>query len=128
MRANKTTFVSEVRSILIEAPQEVGRPSISNTQRSSLPALSWDNHCNIKFRVWFGSDGSFGKKIGFTFNISNPNKNDGMFEKVLTSHQWAAIRNLVEEVSNSPIYWYVDSFDKLERNAKTEVMSSILMD
>jgi len=128
IRANKTTFVSEVRSILIEAPQAAGRPSILNTERGSLPVLSWDNHCNIKFRVWFGSDGGFTKKIGFTFHIQNPKKINGIFEKVLTSHQWAAIRNLVEDASHSPIYWYVDSFDKLKRNARTEAMSFVLMD
>jgi hypothetical protein len=127
-RANQSTFTSEVRSILIEPPQAVGRPNISNTQRGSVPALSWDNHCNIKFRVWFGSDSHFTKEIGFTFHIQSPNKNNGIFEKGLTSHRWAAIRNLVGDVSNSSIYWYVESFDKLKRNAQTEVMSFILMD
>ena len=78
--------------------------------------------------VWFGSDSHFTKEIGFTFYIQSPNKNNGIFEKGLTSHRWAAIRNLVGDVSNSPIYWYVESFDKVKRNAETEVMSFILMD
>jgi hypothetical protein len=127
-RANRSTFTSEVRSILIEPPQAVGGPSILNTQRGSLPTLSWDNNCNIKFTVWFGSDSSLTNKIGFTLHMSHPNKNNGVFEKVLTARQWAAIRNLVGDLSNSSIYWYVESFDKLKRNAQTEVMSFILMD
>ena len=127
-RADKTIFTSEVRSIVIESPQTVGSPNISNTQKNSFPMLSWDNQCNTRFIVWFGSDSNFTKKIGFTSNIKNPNDNNGVSEKLLTRTQWTGVRNLVEDVSNSLIYWYVESFDKLNRNAETEVMSFVLMD
>ncbi len=127
-RANKSPFTSEVRSIVVEPPQEVGSPNILNTRKSLFPALSWENNCNTKFVTWFAGDSGFTKKIGYTFNIKNPNENNGIFKKVLTSAQWEAIRKLVEDVNNSAIYWYVESFDKLKRDAKTDVMSFVLLD
>ena len=64
-RADKTQGASNVFSILIEAAQEVENPQISPTSKGSLPTLSWINHCNKKFKVWFGNDSQLSKKTVF---------------------------------------------------------------
>ena len=92
------------------------------------PELFWKNSCNIKFKVWFGSDESLTKKITYSFNIINPNDKGGEFRKVLTSYQWKSIRKLVGDVSGSTIYWSVESWDGLKRYSKTNAMSFELMD
>ena len=127
-RANRTKFISESRSIIIEPPQAVGNLNISFTSKGSLPELLWDNNCNTKFKVWFGSDEQFTKKKTFAFNITNPNDNEGEFMKVLTFGQWMAIRKLVGDVSGSTIYWYVESWDGLKRYNKTDVINFVLTD
>jgi parallel beta-helix repeat protein len=127
-RPNKTTFTSEVRSIIIEPPQPVGDPAISPTIRGQLPELSWRNNCNIKFKVWFGSDDAFSKKTIYSFNIKSPNDNEGNFTKNLTLGQWKAIRRLIGDQNGSTIYWYVESWDGLGRYNKTEVMDFVLTD
>jgi hypothetical protein len=127
-RANRTTFTSEVRSIIVEPSEPVGTPTISPTSKTSLPELSWQNNCNTKFRVWFGSDESFNKKNGYSFNIRNPNENGGIFTKMLTSGQWKAIRKLVNDAPGSMIFWYVESWDGLNRKSETEPMNFTLTD
>ena len=127
-RSDNTTFESEVSSISIETPQPAGSPTISTTSRGSTPELSWENNCNTKFKVWFGSDEQFTKKTAFTFNIKDPNDNEGEFTKALTSGQWMAIRRVVKDVSGSTIYWYVESWDGVKRYTETEVMSFVLTD
>ena len=127
-RSDNTTFESEVSSISIETPQPAGSPTISTTSRGSTPELSWENNCNTKFKVWFGSDEQFTKKTAFTFNIKDPNDNEGEFTKALTSGQWMAIRRVVKDVSGSTIYWYVESWDGVKRYTETEVMSFGLTD
>jgi hypothetical protein len=93
-----------------------------------LPALSWENNCNIKFKVWFGSDDAFSKKTIYSFNIKSPNDNEGNFTKNLTLGQWKAIRRLIGDQNGSTIYWYVESWDGLGRYNKTEVMDFVLTD
>jgi hypothetical protein len=127
-RANRTKFISESRSIIIEPPQAVGNLNISFTSKGSLPELSWDNNCNTKFKVWFGSDEQFTKKTAFASNIKNPNDNEGEFTKLLTLGQWMAIRRVVGDTSGSTIYWYVESWDGLGRHNKTDVMGFVLRD
>jgi hypothetical protein len=100
--------------------------TISPISRTSFPTLSWGNNCNTKFKVWFGSDESFNKKNGYSFNMRNPNDNGGIFTKMLTSGQWKAIRKLVGDVIGPTIYWYVESWDGLKRYNKTDVMSFVL--
>ena len=76
-RADGTTVTSETRSLVIEPAEAVGNPTISPTNKSSLPALSWENNCNTKFRVWFGSDSGFTKKVSNAFSVKNPMKTKG---------------------------------------------------
>jgi len=127
-QANKTTFTSEKNSIMIDPAQAVGSPLISGTTKRSLPTLSWENSCNIKFKVWFGNNENFSKKTALSFNIKKPNDNGGVFGKSLTRDQWTSVRRLAGDVSGSTIFWYVESWDGANRNKKTEVMSFTLTD
>jgi len=45
---------------------------------------------------------------------------------IRAQHQWTAVRKLVGDVSGSKIYWYVESWDGLNRNSKTGAMIFIL--
>jgi hypothetical protein len=82
--------------------------------------------------VWFGNDPDFTKhgmkKTSLSFNIKNPNDNGGQFTKELTSSQWKAIRKVVNDVSGSSIYWYIESWDVLNRPVETDVSSFVLTD
>ena len=127
-RMNRSIATSKVCSIGVEPAQTVGNPTISPTSKASLPELSWQNNCNTKSKVWFGSDNDFTKKTAFAFNISNPTVNGGLFTKLLTSGQWMTIRKLVGDVSGSTISWYVESWDGLGRYSKTAVMNFVLTD
>jgi parallel beta-helix repeat protein len=127
-KVSGTKTMSDVRSILIEPSHVLGNAAISPTGKSTFPIMSLDNNCSVKFKVWFGSDESFAKKVAYSFNIKNPNDNEGGFEKILASGQWNAIRKLVGDVSGSTIYWYLESWDGLGRYAKTDVMSFVLTD
>ena len=124
----KSTVTSEVGFFMIGPPQDVGDPVISPTRRQDLPALFWDNNCNIKFKVWFGSDENFARKRSFTFYISNPNENGGEFSKTLSPSRWRAIRRLVDDTSGSTIYWYVESWDALKIRSQTDLMSFVLLE
>jgi hypothetical protein len=121
-----TTVKSEVRLFGVEAADAVGNPEISPTSKNFLPTLSWENNCGVKFKAWFGSDESFTKKVSYAFSIKNPNDNGGLFSKGLTSGQWKAIRKLVNDTPGSMIYWYVESWDGLNRYSKTVNMSFTL--
>jgi hypothetical protein len=122
-RANKTQATSNVFSILIEAAHEVENPQISPTSKGSLPTLSWINHCNMKFKVWFGNDSQFSKRKSLSFNLENLSQT---FTKALTSSQWSSIRKLVGDESGGTIFWYVESRDGLNRYTRTEPMSFVL--
>ena len=124
-RADRTPAPSNVCSILIEGAHGVDSPQISPTGKGSLPTLSWTNHCNKKFKVWFGNDISFSKKKSFSFNLKDLSET---FTKGLTSSQWGSIRKLVGDSDDSPITWYVESWDGLGRHATTEVMNFVLTD
>ncbi len=129
-KADKTKIESNVYSFSVEGPEAVGSPSISPTNVGGLPILSWDNNCNIKFKVWFGNDLDFTKagmkKKALSFNLSNPNDNGGVFTKQLTSGQWTSIHKLVGSRPGSTIHWYVESWDVLKRYKKTSVTSFTL--
>jgi hypothetical protein len=125
-KGSKETETSDVRMIWVGGAQEVGSPEISPTQKSSLQTLSWENKCNKKFKVWFGSDGSFTKKKALSFNVADPTEDN--FTKQLTSSQWTGIRKLVGDVSGSTISWKVESWDGMNRHAETDVMSFVLTD
>ena len=121
-----TTVKSGVRLFGVEAADAVGNPEISTTSKNSLPTLSWENNCGVKFKVWFGNGSSFTKKISYAFSVKNPNENGGLFNKGLTSGQWKAIRKLVNDTAGSTISWYVELWDGLGRYAKTDVMNFVL--
>ncbi len=127
-RANGTTGLSEVFLLEMEPAEAVGNPTLSPTSKSALPSLSWENHCGVKFKVWFGSDGSFTKKVPYSFSVKNPNDDEGVFSQGLASAQWKAVRKLVNDATGSAIYWYVESWDGLSRYSKTEDMYFILTD
>ncbi len=124
-RADRTTTLSKASSLEIEQPEPAGDEALSSTSKSSLPKLSWDNNCNNKFKVWFGSDLQFSNKKSFSFSLKNPAET---FEVGLTSSQWGSIRKLVGDATGATIYWYVESWDGLGRYAKTDVNSFVLTD
>ena len=126
MKPNGTSVPSEYRSMWVPSPEAVGNPAISSTRQESLPILTWQNNCNIKFRVWFGNDPGFMPRTTVFFQTKNPELNRGIFTKQLTYGQWLGIRRLVGDQAGSKIYWYVESFDGLNRMTSTEVQSFIL--
>jgi len=127
-RMNRTIATSEVHSFTVESGQTVGNPRIVDVSKKSSPSLSWENNCNIKFKVWFGSDPGLTRHYTLTSNIKNPTESGGEFSKTLTSSQWMAVRKLVGDASGSTIYWYVESWDGLNRYNKTELMDFVLGD
>jgi hypothetical protein len=128
-RSDKTTVTSDTFSVLIDPPQAVGNPTITNPSKSSIPVLSWDNNCNIKFKVWFGSNANFSKKTSVSFNIQTPNENEGVFGDSLNSSQWLTVQQLVGKVIGSAIHWYVESRDGASRRIISQPpMSFILTD
>jgi len=120
--------ISDSRSIMISAPQPVGNPVLSPTSRMGLPNLTWENNCDIKFKAWFGSTADFSKKEVLSFHLSDPDLDGGTFSRELTTSQWKAIRRLVNDLSDSMIYWCVESQDLLKRPAITELMYFTLTD
>jgi len=127
-RADGTIATSGIRSLVIEGARAVGNPEITPTSKTSAPVLSWENNCNTKFKVWFGGDDIFTKEVSYSFSVKNPSDNGGVFSKGLTLGQWKAIRKLVNDLTGSTIYWYVESWDGLGRYSKGEAMDFILTD
>ncbi len=126
-RSDKSTVISGTLSVLIDPPQAVGNLTIDNTSKSSIPVLSWDNNCNIKFKVWFGNNANFSKKTALSFNIKNPNDNGGVFTDSLNSSQWLTIQQLVGKVSGSAIWWYVESWDGANRRVISQPATSFVL-
>ena len=93
-----------------------------------MPELSWENNCNTKFKVWFGSNEQFSKKYTLSFTVKDPLAGGGGFQKALTSNQWKSIKKLVGDQTGSTIYWYIESWDGVGRHAETDVMSFVLTD
>ncbi len=127
-RTDGPSAMSDSRSIMVSAPEPVGNAILSTTSRMGLPTLLWQNNCNIKFRAWFGNSANFSEKKILSFHLSNPDLDGGNFAGELISSQWMAIRELVNDVTGSTIYWYVESQDPLKRTAFTELMDFILTD
>ena len=129
-KADKTKIYSNPFWIEVREPEHIGCPIITPTTRESLPTLSWQNNCNVKFKVWFSSDPNFTKrglkKKALSFKVTNPNNNEGIFTKTLTSAQWASIRKLVGDENWQSIYWYVESWDVGNRHSSSEVFSFTL--
>ena len=123
-----TVINSDIRSIIVSEPQPIMDPILSPAIRSGLPELTWQNNCNVNFKVWFGSDPTFAKRRIFSFRLTDPNVDEGIFSRQLTQLQWLLIRRLVGDKSGLPIYWYVESQDGLNRSMTTDVMSFELED
>ncbi len=133
-KRDRTEVRSNVFSFEVETPKPVANPEMSHTSKSTLPppTLSWANNCNTKFKVWFGNDPDFQKggmrKIAISYDIKDPNENQGMFTRELTSRQWSSIRNLGANVTGAILYWYVESSDIFGRQKETDVMTFVLAD
>ena len=128
IKPDGASVISNQGSILVPPPQSVGGAVISPVSRNKLPVLSWQNRCNVRFRVWFGSDPGFFLKTTLSFYASNPNLNGGIFSRELTSEQWQRIRRLGGDRPGSTIYWFVESRDSLNRLTTTEILSFTLTD
>jgi len=122
-RSDGTQAESDVRWFLIESPQSVGDATISPTSKSLLPTLSWQNNCNVKFKVRFGSDPAFSRRRTLYYTASDPN---GWFGAELSQDQWLSIRNLVADEEWSTIYWYVESWDTANRYSSSSLMDFVL--
>ena len=127
-RADKTNAISLPFSMLASPPAPAQSPNLSSTSRSALSELTWENACNVKFKVWFGSDPSFTKKTTLTVNVKHPLDNGGVFLAPLTSKQWKTIRKLVGDKSGETLYWYIECWDGLGRYSKTGAMNFKLTD
>jgi hypothetical protein len=127
-RVDGTAFTSDSRTFIVEPAEPVGDPEISPTGRSSLPAISWENNCNTKFRVVFGNDDQFSKSKSISLKVKNPVVNEGKFTITLKENQWKSVRKLVQDESGSAIYWRVESLDGAKRSAVTRTMSFVLTD
>lgn len=127
-KSDGSSVFSEVRSFLVPAPSAVGTPTIAPVSRAGLPLLTWENRCNVRFKVWFGSDPGFSTNRTMNYNLSGPDQKAGSFSKELTANQWLGIRRLVGDRDGSILYWYVESWDGIKRKAITDVMSFILSD
>ena len=135
-KTDKTEVESDVFFLRIGAPEAVGNFQISHASKTTLlpPSLSLENNCNKKFKVWFYNDPDFYtdpkkkgvKKKALSFNILNPNDNEGIFLRELTSGQWTSIKKLVSNLTGSTIYWHVESWDLVNRYNRTQRMNFVL--
>jgi hypothetical protein len=133
-KKDKTTVAGDIFSFGVAGAEPVANPEISQTSKTAQPppTLSWENQCNTKFKAWFGNSADLqkpgAKKIAFSFAVKDPNGNQGVFTKVLTSSQWSSIRRLGGDVTGAVLYWYVESSDTLGRQKITDVMTFVLTD
>ena len=68
------------------------------------------------------------KKKGFSFSDSGPADAGGVFTKIFSAGQWASIKKLITGQGRSTIYWYVESWDRLKRYQKTDVIPFVVTD
>jgi hypothetical protein len=119
---------SETRTIIVLPPETVLNPSLSPVSKATLPTLTWQNNCNVKFKVWFGHDTTFSKNVALSYSLLDPTVNGGVFSSMLTHAQWTAIRRLVKDTSGATIYWFVEARDGINRRTLNDLMSFILTD
>ncbi len=119
---------SDTRTIVVLPPGPVLNSSLSPVSKGNFPTLTWQNNCNVNFKVWFGRDTTFSKKVILSFSLLDPTANGGIFSRTLIQNQWSAIRGLVKNISGATIYWFVEARDGINRRTITELMSFILTD
>ena len=126
----KTGFLTIPSVISIEPAESVKNAQIASTSAASVPILSWDNNCNVKFKVWFGKDEQFSKSYTVSPRaIKNPLDNDGKSSITLTSRQWGSVQKLVGAQSGATVFWKVESWDGATRESQTSPpMTFILSD
>ncbi len=66
--SNGLQSTSSQWSIFVAASTPVGNPAISPVSQGSLPLLIWQNRCNVRFKVWFGSDADFSRKVSYSLS------------------------------------------------------------
>jgi hypothetical protein len=132
IRADGNAVYSSIVTFTVRSPEAVGGPNIAHVSKTALPqpTLSWTNNNNVKFKIWFGNNPDFTtrgmKKKALAFVIKDPLLNDGSFLKILTAGQWKAIRQVVGDAAGQTLYWYVETWDGINRYTKSDVMSFIL--
>lgn len=122
---NGSSIISNVHSLSISPPLTVGDWAIFLTKKSELPVLSWKNNCNKKVKVWFGKDPNFNVSKVLIYSIGSGIET---FQKTLTKSQWKSIRALVEDQSGVPIYWFIESWDIMNRYSRTGIRFFYLSD
>jgi hypothetical protein len=127
-RTDKSLVISDTFSVEIANPQPVGNPTITGTSKSSIPVLSWENNCNIKFRVWFGNNINFTHQTSLSYNIKDPTQNGGVFTESLTSTNWTAVQNVTGRITGSTVYWYVEAWDGTDRRVLTQPPQSFVIE
>jgi hypothetical protein len=125
-RTDRTTAISEGVSMVVSPPQTVQNANLFPPSKNDLPELSWQNACNVKFKVYFGNNPEFKKKTTLNYSIKNPTDNGGVFLTGLTSRQWVTIRKLAGDLAGGTLHWYVESWDGLGRYSQTDPMNFIL--
>jgi|GEM_PF-3428976 len=127
-RKDGTAFYSDSRIFVVEPAKSVTHAEIAPVTKQELPHLTWENNCNVRFNVVFGSDEGFSKKKVFAFKVKDPTDNEGKFSMTLKENQWSAVKKLVKEESGARIYWKVEAFDGANRSVVTKPMSFELKD
>ena len=124
----KTGFLTIPSVISIEPAESVKNAQITSTSIGSVPTLSWDNNCNVKFKVWFGKDNQFSKSYTVSPRaIKNPLDNDGKSSITLTSQQWGSVQKLVGAQSGATVFWKVESWDGANRESQTSPPMSFIL-
>jgi hypothetical protein len=133
-KKDKTRVEGDVFFLEVAGAEPVANPAMSHTSKGTFPppTLSWENQCNTKFKAWFGNSANLqtsgAKKVAISTSVKDPNGNQGISTVTLTSGQWTSIRKLGGNVTGAVLYWYVESWDTLGREKKTDVMSFVLTD
>ncbi len=133
-RSDLTIATGETSFILVGPPQPVLDPMFSHHSKTGTPppTITWKNNFNTTFKVWVGNDPDF-TKVGMKKFVSPLIYDDvcadgGIFDGPLTTSQWASVWGVVNGIPGSTIWWYVESWDGLNRSTKTNVMSFVLID
>jgi hypothetical protein len=115
---DKSTVPSNISTFIIEEPQAIGNPKLSQTTVDSPLTISWENACNSKFKVWFGTDEAFSKKKSLSVSVPNPGAANTSFHKEVPAGTLRALLKLLGS-GGSTLYWYVESWDPLKRHSAT---------